>query len=127
MNSEQFASAYRQDVFNPRLESYINILKTAMRQTKRSTPWQGMFQVWGTLNDQQREDVLQFIRLVMVESASELFSLIDNETCLAGRRAEFELRFGPPKSNEKVSGAITDYFLSDEEEHPPGKLWDPKS
>ena len=121
MKPEDFVSGVRRTILNEHLEIYRGFLRDRIRNPEQDTPWQKIFQCWDSLDDAQREAILQFVRIAMVESIAGLLGLIDNVAFLDGYRESFQLNYGP--AQEKISGELQDYFLAAEEEEPPETLW----
>jgi len=122
MKPEDFVSAVRRVWLANALDRYKRILTDTPRNPAADTVWQKqILPCWDTLDDRQRDGVLKFVRLAMVETISDMFVLVDNLGGFNEFRDKFHLVYGD--ECERVSGDLLDYFLAAEEDDPAEIKW----
>jgi hypothetical protein len=123
MKPDDFVAAIRQAMISEALGSYRELFQNTPREQITDGVWKAVFSGWDSLNDQQRDSVLRFVRLAIVDTISHVLGVLDNTSPLGRYRDGFVLRYG--SEEKKISGDLQDVFLALEEDEPLRKEWDP--
>jgi hypothetical protein len=118
MITEDFISKVRQLWVAESLERYRNQLLNHSRKPEIDP--ESILSCWDSLTDEQRDGMWQFIRIVMVDTIAQMFSLLDNSGGFRGFPEDFKLVYGP---DEVPIKDLLDYFLAAEEDEPVKVTW----
>lgn len=77
--------------------------------------WQGILPIYKELNKELQDSFLQFLRLIQVNTLSNLLGILDGSTFLSSENEKFILR--TEGSDTTINGDLQDIFLGLEENY----------
>lgn len=113
MEAEKFVKSLREVVINENLIEYEKILSSDLSEVTDLT-WQPIVAKYQSFTETEKESFLNFIRLIEVNTLSNVLGIIDGSSYLDENGEEFELRC--TSDDEVISGDLQDYFLGMEED-----------
>jgi hypothetical protein len=111
MTPEEFISCIRHEVLEDSLTMYREHLDRSLSGTEK-VYWPRMAEFYRSLSDEQRQQFLEAIRQVMVDTLSNVMGILDGSTLLEQHRDFFHLTYG--NERQELNGDLQDLFLSSE-------------
>jgi hypothetical protein len=111
MNSFDFIRSLRYIILDHEASSYQDSLDTDDLEITDPV-WKGISPIYKSMSYEQKTAFLKFIRLVRVNTLSEVLGILDGSSYLSDERVTFTLKAG----DEVINGDLQDIFLASEEE-----------
>lgn len=113
MTPQEFVSCIRREVLEQNLALYHqNLNRSLSPANAQEVHWPRMAELYQSLNEEQRLQFIEGIRLVMVDTLSNVLGILDGSTLLEKHRDYFHLTYG--EEPQKLNGELQDFFLSSE-------------
>ncbi|UUC45186.1 hypothetical protein [Flavobacterium cerinum] len=113
MEAIAFITSLHQTVVNEDLKTYQDILSS---DTKKITDkcWLPIVVMYQQFSNEEKENFLNFIRLIEVNTVSHVLGILDGSAYLDANQEEFRLIC--QSDDEVINGDLQDYFLGLEED-----------
>ena len=105
MTAEEFVSNVKDEVFKETFEYYFKMLPNPIAGTDKN--WKASKELYHSLNEEQKQQMQTFTRLVMQDVVSMIFGKLDNISSFANQEGEFELTI----NGNVISGDLQELFL----------------
>lgn len=105
MTAEEFVSNVKDEVFKETFEYYFKMLPNPIAGTDKN--WKASKELYHSLNEEQKQQMQTFTRLVMQDVVSIIFGKLDNISSFANQEGEFELTI----NGNVISGDLQELFL----------------
>lgn len=113
MSPEKFVKDIREQIIDRGILNYKKTFESTDKSPDET--WQFILSLYHSLSLNEREDLLNFIRLVMVNSTSHFLGIVDGASYLNENRDEVNLT--DKSSGEKLNNFLQDIFLELEEDN----------
>lgn len=105
MTAEEFVSNVKDEVFKETFEYYFKMLPNPIAGTDKN--WKASKELYHSLNEEQKQQMQTFTRLVMQDVVSMIFGKLDNISSFANQEGDFELTI----NGNVISGDLQELFL----------------
>lgn len=105
MTAEEFVSNVKDEVFKETFEYYFKMLPNPIAGTDKN--WKASKELYHSLNEEQKQQMQTFTRLVMQDVVSMIFGKLDNISSFANQKGDFELTI----NGNVISGDLQELFL----------------
>lgn len=105
MTAEEFVSNVKDEVFKETFEYYFKMLPNPIAGTDKN--WKASKELYHSLNEEQKQQMQTFTRLVMQDVVSMIFGKLDNISSFANQEGKFELTI----NGNVISGDLQELFL----------------
>lgn len=105
MTAEEFVSNVKDEVFKEAFEYYFKTLPNSIVGTDKN--WKASKELYHSLNEEQKQQMQAFTRLVMQDVVSIIFGKLDNISSFANQKGNFELTI----NGNVISGDLQELFL----------------
>lgn len=105
MTAEEFVSNVKDEVFKETFEYYFKMLPNPIAGTDKN--WKASKELYHSLNEEQKQQMQTFTKMVMQDVVSMLFGKLDNISSFANQDGEFELTI----NGNVISGDLQELFL----------------
>ncbi|WP_423735137.1 hypothetical protein [Chitinophaga caseinilytica] len=111
MNALEFVTAIKREVIDNGMQGYENTLGN---ETAATDPlWIATRKLYSSLSSSDQSTLLQFVRLVQVDTLSHIFGILDGSSYLNEKRESFQLI--SEVDGETLNGDLQDILLEMEE------------
>jgi hypothetical protein len=111
MNNVKFIEALRQRAIENDNQFYQNLLDST--DEAKDPVWNKILYIYRNCSTEQKKSIVDFIRLIQVNTMSHILGVLDGSTYLSEDRELFILK--AEKSDEMINGDLQDIFLGMEE------------
>lgn len=111
MNDSEFVNSLKREILNDLYNRYFNTLNT-FPVSGGDERWNDSKELYGHLNEKQRQELKSFVRLIMTDTLSNVFAKLDNVSSFANQEGFFELTL----NGKIISGDLQEIFLMQIEE-----------
>lgn len=105
MTAEEFVSNVKDEVFKETFEYYFKMLPNPIAGTDKN--WKASKELYHSLNEEQKQQMQTFTKMVMQDVVSMLLGKLDNISSFANQEGEFELTI----NGNVISGDLQELFL----------------
>lgn len=105
MTAEEFVSNVKDEVFKETFEYYFKMLPNPIAGTDKN--WKASKELYHSLNEEQKQQMQTFTKMVMQDVVSMIFGKLDNISSFANQEGEFELTI----NGNVISGNLQELFL----------------
>lgn len=110
MDANEYVQNVIEEIFTENFNYYFDHLPNPIEG--KDEFWTNSKKLYHSLDEEQKEQLKYFTKLVMMDTVSSIFAKLDNVSSYAKQEGEFEL-----KLNDKViSGDLQEYFFMQIEE-----------
>ncbi|MET3047554.1 hypothetical protein B0A56_12895 [Flavobacterium columnare NBRC 100251 = ATCC 23463] len=112
MTDEQLSIEIKKEIIVKNLERYFDTLENS-KEVFVNNSWRKVQILFESLNDENKENLKEFVKMILIETTTDLLSFIDDLTRFEGQSEGLELRY----NDEKISGSLQEYLLMDIEDN----------
>ena len=105
MSAEKFESNEKDEVFKETFEYYFKTLPNPIVGTDKN--WKASKELYHSLNEEQKQQMQTFTKMVMQDVVSMIFGKLDNISSFANQKGDFELTI----NGNVISGDLQELFL----------------
>lgn len=105
--NEKFVEALYKEVIENGVDVYKNLLDNTDIGEAEDPYWISALELYNDLTAEQRDKMLGFARMVMIDTISSVFSVMDGSGNLQGETFEFDVSI----NGESTEGDLQDTFL----------------
>lgn len=105
MTAEEFVSNVKDEVFKETFEYYFKMLPNPIAGTDKN--WKASKELYHSLNEEQKQQMQTFTKMVMQDVVSMIFGKLDNISSFANQEGNFELTI----NGNVISGDLQELFL----------------
>lgn len=105
MTAEEFVSNVKDEVFKETFEYYFKMLPNPIAGTDKN--WKASKELYHSLNEEQKQQMQTFTKMVMQDVVSIIFGKLDNISSFANQEGNFELTI----NGNVISGDLQELFL----------------
>lgn len=105
MTAEEFVSNVKDEVFKETFEYYFKTLPNPIAGTDKN--WKASKELYHSLNEEQKQQMQAFTKMVMQDVVSMLLGKLDNISSFANQKGDFELTI----NGNVISGDLQELFL----------------
>ncbi|WP_276737467.1 hypothetical protein [Prevotella pallens] len=105
MTAEEFVSNVKDEVFKETFEYYFKMLPNPIAGTDKN--WKTSKELYHSLNEEQKQQMQTFTKMVMQDVVSIIFGKLDNISSFANQKGDFELTI----NGNVISGDLQELFL----------------
>jgi len=105
MTAEEFVSNVKDEVFKETFEYYFKMLPNPIAGTDKN--WKTSKELYHSLNEEQKQQMQTFTKMVMQDVISMIFGKLDNISSFANQKGDFELTI----NGNVISGDLQELFL----------------
>ena len=105
MTAEEFVSNVKDEVFKETFEYYFKMLPNPIAGTDKN--WKTSKELYHSLNEEQKQQMQTFTKMVMQDVVSMIFGKLDNISSFANQKGDFELTI----NGNVISGDLQELFL----------------
>ena len=113
MNEELIAKRIKEKVLIESFKYYFEILEKSNQEQFKDKYWNKAQELYNSISTENKENLKEFIKMVMIESVTELLAFIDGIATFDEQEYPFELYH----NGTKVSGSLQEYLLMDIEDN----------
>lgn len=107
MNAEEYVENVRKEIFDDTYNYYFENLPIPIEVEGSEKHWLASKKLYDSLNEEQKEQLKMFTKLVMTDVVSTIFSKLDNVSSYANQEGFFELKLG----GKAINGDLQEYFF----------------
>jgi hypothetical protein len=111
MSAKKFVETIRQEIIEQNLAHYASMLVLPIEQVTEPRV-QAAVNAFSRMDEAQRKAVVGLLRMVLVDTVSNVFGILDGSTLISGFREDFVLTYGADAT--LLSGDLQDLLLSEE-------------
>ena len=113
MDEKLIAQNIKEEIFRKEYERYFRILEEGLnKEPYKNFYWQKAQALYNSINKDNRNNLREFVRIIMIETITELLAYVDGIATFKGQEYPFELFC----NGTKVSGSLQEYLLMEIEE-----------
>ena len=113
MDEKLIAQNIKEEIFRKEFERYFHILEEGLnKEPYKNLYWQKAQAFYKSIDEDNRNNLREFVRMIMIETITELLAYIDGIATFKGQEYPFELFC----NDTKVSGSLQEYLLMEIEE-----------
>ncbi|MDO6855303.1 hypothetical protein Q4599_17095 [Cellulophaga lytica] len=109
MNEELIAKNIKNEVLIENFKRYFDILESSNKELFKDKYWSKAQQLYNSIDSENKENLKEFIKMVMIESVTEVLAFVDGIATFDEQEYPFELFY----NNIKISGSLQEYLLMD--------------
>jgi hypothetical protein len=113
MSPHEFVGGLRESIIEENLRLYHDLLENTDVSSATDKYWISVLKLYGQLNLEQQDVLLQIVRQVIVDTLSNVLAILDGKVPVQGKFLEMELHLS--SKGPKVTGNLQDMFLEIEE------------
>ena len=113
MTPQEFVRQIRSSIVEENLFLYKDIFKSTAPHTATDAHWKRALTLYGKLDSEDQNVMFDIMRQVMVDTISNVFSVLDGVSQLDGQVGEFSLTSN--SGSHQINGELQDRFLELEE------------
>lgn len=113
MNEEIIVNEIKQEILKKEFDRYFNTLEEGIKKAPYKNPyWNKAQALYNSIDENNRDNLKEFIKMIMIENTTELLAYIDGIATFNGQEYPFELHY----NGTKVSGNLQELLLMKIEE-----------
>lgn len=113
MNEELIAKEIKKEILIKNFTRYIEILgKSSEQPAFKNSSWHKAQLLYNSIDESNKENLKELLKMVMIETTTEILAYIDGITMFKEQENPFELFC----KETKVSGNLQEYLLMDIED-----------
>lgn len=105
MTAEEFVNNVKNEIFKEAFEYYFKMLPNPIAGTDKN--WKASKELYHSLNEEQKQQMQAFTKMVMQDVVSIIFGKLDNISSFANQEGDFELTM----NGNVINGDLQDIFL----------------
>lgn len=113
MNEELIAKEIKNVILIENFKRYFDTLEKSGQEPFKNSNWRKAQLLYNSLDESNRDDLKEFIKMIMIETVSEVLSFVDGIATFEEQKYPFELMY----NGTKVSGSLQEYLLMDIEDN----------
>lgn len=113
MNEELIAKEIKNEILVKNFIRYFDTLEEIGQKPVKNSSWRKAQLLYNSLNEIDKGNLQEFIKMIMTETASDILSYIDGIAVFKEQKYPLELRY----NGNKVSGSLQEYLLMDIEDN----------
>lgn len=113
MNEETIAKDIKHVILIDNFKRYFDTLEGSNQVPFKNISWRKAQLLYNSLNHVDRENLKEFVKMIMIETTSEILSFVDGIATFKEQQYPFELMC----NGKKVSGSLQEYLLMDIEDN----------
>lgn len=113
MNEEIIAKDIKHVILIDNFKRYFDTLEGSNQVPFKNISWRKAQLLYNSLNHVDRENLKEFVKMIMIETISEILSFVDGIATFKEQQYPFELMC----NGKKVSGSLQEYLLMDIEDN----------
>ena len=95
------------------LKRYFETLEDSSQEPFKNKSWRSGQLLFNSLDISNRKHLQEFVKMIMIETVSDILSFVDGTATFKKSTASFELMC----NGKKVSGSLQEYLLMDLEDN----------
>ena len=113
MDEKLITQNIKEEIFRKEFERYFHILEEGLnKEPYKNLCWQKAQTLYNSIDEDNRNNLREFVRMIMIETITELLAYVDGIATFKGQEYPFELFC----NGTKVSGSLQEYLLMEIEE-----------
>jgi len=104
MMNEKFVENIYNTIVKDGIGEYENLLENTSDEDATDEYWKSVLELYKKLSSEEKEKMLKFAELIMIDTISNVFGVLDGSSTLAEETFEFEV---------KINGVSTENELQD--------------
>ena len=113
MDEKLIAQNIKEEIFRKEFERYFHILEEGLnKEPYKNLYWQKAQALYNLIDRDNRNNLREFVRMIMIETITELLAYVDGIATFKEQEYPFELFC----NGTKVSGSLQEYLLMEIEE-----------
>lgn len=113
MTEEAIAKEIKNEILVNNFKRYFDTLEDSCQEPFKNSSWRKAQLLYNSLNYTNRENLLEFVKMIMIETVSDILSFVDGTATFKNQQHPFELMC----NGKKVSGSLQEYLLMDLEDN----------
>lgn len=113
MTEELIAKEIKKAILVDNFKRYFETLEDSRQEPFENSSWRSAQLLYDSLNHANREHLQEFVKMIMIETASEILSFVDGIATFKDQLYPFELMC----NGKKVSGSLQEYLFMDIEDN----------
>ena len=111
MEAKEFVTKLKERVIDNDFKIYEELIESKSRI--KDPTWQGIIEIYNSINKKEQLALLNFLRLVQVNTLSHVLGILDGTVNLSNRNLNFILKTS--RNDNAINGDLQDIFLEMEE------------
>ncbi len=113
MNEELIAKEIKKEILYKNFDRYFDVLEKSNQEPFKNKGWRKAQLLYNSIDESNKENLKEFVKMIMIESATELLAYVDGIATFKEQEYPFELFC----NGTKISGSLQEYLLMDIEEN----------
>lgn len=113
MTEEFIAKEIKDIILVENFKRYFETLEDSSQEPFKNKSWRSGQLLFNSLDNSNRKHLQEFVKMIMIETASEILSFVDGIATFKNQQYPFELMC----DGKKVSGSLQEYLLMDIEDN----------
>ena len=113
MTEEAIAKEIKNEILVNNFKRYFDTLEDSCQEPFKNSSWRKAQLLYNSLNYTNKENLQEFVKMIMIETTSEILSFVDGIATFKDQQYPFELMC----DGKKVSGSLQEYLLMDIEDN----------
>ena len=113
MDEKLIAQNIKEEIFRKEYERYFRILEEGLnKEPYKNLYWQKAQALYNSIDEDNRNNLREFVRMIMIETITELLAYVDGIATFNEQECPFELFC----NGTKVSRSLQEYLLMEIQE-----------
>ena len=113
MTEEFIAKEIKDIILVENFKRYFETLEDSSQEPFKNKSWRSGQLLFNSLDNSNRKHLQEFVKMIMIETTSEILSFVDGIATFKEQQYPFELMC----NGKKVSGSLQEYLLMDIEDN----------
>lgn len=113
MTEEFIAKEIKDIILVENFKRYFETLEDSSQEPFKNKSWRSGQLLFNSLDNSNRKHLQEFVKMIMIETTSEILSFVDGIATFKDQQYPFELMC----DGKKVSGSLQEYLLMDIEDN----------
>ena len=113
MTEEFIAKEIKDIILVENFKRYFETLEDSSQEPFKNKSWRSGQLLFNSLDNSNRKHLQEFVKMIMIETVSDILSFVDGTATFKNQQHPFELMC----NGKKVSGSLQEYLLMDLEDN----------
>jgi hypothetical protein len=113
MTEEFIAKEIKDIILVENFKRYFETLEDSSQEPFKNKSWRSGQLLFNSLDNSNRKHLQEFVKMIMIETVSDILSFVDGTATFKNQQYPFELMC----NGKKVSGSLQEYLLMDLEDN----------
>lgn len=107
--NEKFVEKIYKTIVKDGVDEYKNLLDNTSLKNATDKYWINALELYEELSSEEKEKMLKFAELIMIDTISSVFGVLDGSSTLSGGDFEFEVRINGISTEDELQDTFLEF------------------